>query len=247
VSWLGLEDRGVVIAGAGGLGGALAAGFCAQGARVVLLDRDAERLASLEAALTLAGTVTADLGEPGGCRAALEEGAAVAGGLDVLVHCLGTNVRRPVEEYTDEELDRILTLNLSTALWLGRDAARMMRARGAGRMVFFSSVASILAHAHHGPYAATKGAINQWVRVMANELAPAGIAVNAVAPGYIETDLTADYLAQPGKREALLALIPAGRFGTVEEVVGPVLFLSSAQAGFVTGQILAIDGARTAI
>jgi NAD(P)-dependent dehydrogenase (short-subunit alcohol dehydrogenase family) len=247
LSWLGLEDAGVVIAGAGGLGGAVAAGFAGAGARVVLLDRDEARLADLASTVNLAGTVTADLGAADACRTALEEGAAVAGGLDVFVHCLGTNVRRPVEEYTDEELERILTLNLSSALWLGREAARLMRARGSGRMVFFSSVASILAHAHHGPYAATKGAINQWVRVMANELAPAGIAVNAVAPGYIETDLTAGYLAQPGKRDALLALIPAGRFGTVEEVVGPVLFLSSAQAGFVTGQILAIDGARTTI
>jgi gluconate 5-dehydrogenase len=201
----------------------------------------------LDALAGVASGVLGDLRTADGARDALARAVTAVDGLDVFVHAVGTNLRLPIEDYTDADIERILTLNLSSAIWLGQDAARRMRAQGFGRMVFFSSVASILAHAHHGPYAATKGAVNQLVRVMANELAAAGITVNAVAPGYIETDLTAEYLSRPGKREGLVALIPAGRFGTVDEVVGPVLFLSSDHAGFVTGQILAIDGARTCV
>jgi gluconate 5-dehydrogenase len=244
MSWLGLEGKAAVIAGAGGLGSALARGYADAGARVVVLDHDGGRLLALS---DVATGLEADLRTADACRAAIAGAIGELGALDVFVHAVGTNLRLAIEDYSDEDIERILTLNLSSAIWLGQEAARRMRAQGSGRMVFFSSVASILAHAHHGPYAATKGAVNQLVRVMANELAPTGITVNAVAPGYIETDLTAEYLSQPGKRDALLALIPAGRFGTIEEVVGPVLFLSSRHASFVTGQILAIDGARTCI
>jgi gluconate 5-dehydrogenase len=251
MSWLGLEGKGAVIAGGGGIGGAIAGGFAGAGARTVVIDHDGDRLTELDRRYGLTasggGVVQADLRTADACRAALAQATDIAGALDVFVHSLGTNLRLPIEEYTDEDFERILTLNLSTALWLGQAAARAMRKQGSGRMVFLSSVASLLAHAHHGPYAATKGAINQLVRVMANELAPTGITVNALAPGYIETELTAEYLSRPGKREGLLALIPAQRFGTTDEVVGPVLFLSSAHAGFVTGQVLAVDGARTCI
>jgi NAD(P)-dependent dehydrogenase (short-subunit alcohol dehydrogenase family) len=244
VSWLGLDGKAVVIAGAGGIGSAIARGYGGVGARVAVIDRDPARLGELD---DVAVGVRGDLSTADGCREALGRATAELGGLDVFVHAVGTNLRLPIEEYSDADVEGIVTLNLSSAIWLGQEAARRMRAQGAGRMVFLSSVASILAHAHHGPYAATKGAVNQLVRVMANELAPTGITVNAVAPGYIETDLTSDYLARPGKRDGLLALIPAGRFGTADEVVGPVLFLSSDHAGFVTGQVLAIDGARTCV
>ena len=102
-----------------------------------------------------------------------------------------------------------------------------MRAQGYGRVVFFSSVAGLMGHRNHGPYAASKGAINQLTEVMAHEYAADGVTVNAVAPGYMETNLTTAYLDEhPAERERLISLIPAGRFGRLEEVVGPVLFLA---------------------
>jgi len=123
-----------------------------------------------------------------------------------------------------------------------------MRAQGHGRVVFFSSVAGLMGHQKHGPYAATKGAINQLTKVMAHEYAADGVTVNAVAPGYMETNLTTAYLdAHPEERARLLTLIPAGRFGQLHEVVGPVLFLASRQASFVNGQVIYIDGGRTVV
>ena len=123
-----------------------------------------------------------------------------------------------------------------------------MRGQGHGRLIFFSSVAGRSGHKHHGPYAATKGAINQLTRVIAHEYAAAGITANAVAPGYMDTALTKKYLAEhPDKREELIRLVPAQRFGQLQEVVDPVLFLASERAGFINGQVLYIDGGRTVV
>ena len=114
--------------------------------------------------------------------------------------------------------------------------------------MFFSSVAGRSGHKLHGPYAATKGAINQLMRVIAHEYAAHGVTSNAVAPGYMDTELTRQYLTDnPDKRRALIELIPAGRFGTLPEVVDPVLFLCSPHASFITGQVLYIDGGRTIV
>ena len=114
-------------------------------------------------------------------------------------------------------------------------------------MLALSSVSGLLAHHSHGPYAASKGGINQLLRVMAREWAPFGVTVNALAPGYIETPLTAHHLSVPGKRDELESQVPAGRLGTTEELTGPALFLSSRHAQFITGHVLYIDGGRTLV
>jgi gluconate 5-dehydrogenase len=120
-------------------------------------------------------------------------------------------------------------------------------ANGHGRIVYLSSVSALLAHKDHSPYAASKGGINQLMRVMAREWAPHGVTVNAIAPGYIETSLTAAYLAKPGMRQSMEDLVPAGRLGTPADLTGPALFLCSDRSAFVTGQVLFIDGGRTLV
>jgi gluconate 5-dehydrogenase len=110
-----------------------------------------------------------------------------------------------------------------------------------------SSVSGLLAHADHAPYAATKGGLNQLMRVMAREWAPHGVGVNAVAPGYIETPLTAAHLAKPGVRDGLVTQVPAGRLGNPDEVADAVTFLASDRARFITGHVLYVDGGRTLI
>lgn len=250
-AWLGLEGARVLVAGAGGIGGACALAYADAGASVAVVDRDAGALDALAAQADARGarlvTLQADLTEHGAGERIVAGVVETLGGLDVLLHAVGINDRRPILEFTEDEWDRILRINLSTVFGLAQAAGRHMVAQRHGRILALSSVSGLLAHHSHGPYAASKGGINQLLRVMAREWAPAGVTVNALAPGYIETPLTAGHLAKPGKREELESLVPAGRLGTPDELTGPALFLSSRHAGFITGHVMYIDGGRTLV
>jgi gluconate 5-dehydrogenase len=249
--WLGLEGRPALIVGAGGLGSATALSLASLGCDVLVVDRNAAALDAVvaEAAAVGArvGTMTADVSTPDSCRAVIDKAIGAIGTPQLFLHAVGRNDRRPVLELGDDDWQAILTLNLSSAWWLGQEVGRHMVGAGYGRMVFVSSVSALLAHAHHAPYAAAKGGINQLMRVMAREWAPHGVTVNAVGPGYVETELTRDYLDRDGHRAQLEALVPAQRLGRPVEVADAISFLLSDRAAFVTGQCLYIDGGRTLV
>ncbi|NJC23608.1 gluconate 5-dehydrogenase [Arthrobacter pigmenti] len=240
-NWLGLANRRVLIAGAGGIGQACATAFAQAGARVVLADINETRLQNHE------NTLRADFSTAEGCEDAVEQAVGQLKGIDVLVHAVGINHRVNILDTTDENWQRTLDINLSSAFRLGKAAGKHMVSAGWGRQIYCSSVSGLLAHPDHGPYAASKGGINQLMRVMAREWAKDGVTVNAIAPGYTETDLTKAHLDKPGVREHYTSLVPAGRLGTVEDLTGPVLFLASEQASFVTGHVLYADGGRTLV
>jgi gluconate 5-dehydrogenase len=248
--WLGLAGSRVLVAGAGGIGSDCARGYVAAGAEVVVVDLDQAKLDALIADPEFAGhghVIQADLTESGAGARVVAEAIELLGGLDVLLHCVGVNDRRPVLEFTDDEWERVMQINLFSAFAVTQAAGRHMVAQKSGRIVVLSSVSGLLAHKLHAPYAASKGGLNQMMRVMAAEWAESGVTVNALAPGYIETNLTSDYLKKPGVRDNLERLVPAGRLGLPEDVVGPALFLSSQHASFVTGHILYVDGGRTLV
>jgi gluconate 5-dehydrogenase len=243
--WLGLEGRRVAVAGgAGTIGRAVVEGFAGVGARVAAIDRGGEPLEQLD----LEHKIGADLRDQAAAHAAVAQAREALGGLDVFVHCVGVNNRKPIEDYSAGEWDEIIAVNLTSAFATSQAVLPPMRDQGHGRLIFFSSVAGRSGHRDHGPYAATKAGLNQLMRVIANENAAHGITANAVAPGYMRTALTERYLAEhPETEQTLVGLIPAKRFGELDEVVGPVLFLASKHAGFITGQVLYIDGGRTVV
>ena len=245
MDWLGLRGKGALVAGAGGIGGAAGLALADAGADVVVADVDEQRLDDLAAKGIR--TLRADLTDADGARACVARADELLGRLDVFVHAVGVNDRRPVLDTPDDVWRRITAVNLDSAFWTGKAAGELMVARGYGRIVYLSSVSGLLAHPHHAPYAATKGAVNQLARVMAREWAASGVTVNAVAPGYTETALTHEHLEKPGVRDGLTGLVPAGRLGTTEDLTGPILFLCSDHAAFVTGHVLYADGGRTLV
>src|ERR1700733_8023971 len=213
--WLTLDRRPALVFGAGGLGGASALSLAAQGARVALVDVSQENLDLVVQEAKEAGLeirpLTADLRTAQACRAAVREAVGLVGTPQVFLHAVGRNVRKAVLDLADDEWQDTLSRTLSSAFWLGQAVGRLMVEQRYGRMVFVSSVSGLLAHPNHSPYAAAKGGMNQMLRVMARESAAYGVTVNAVAPGYIETDLTKDYLARDNNRESLESLVPAER------------------------------------
>jgi 2-deoxy-D-gluconate 3-dehydrogenase len=239
----------IVTGGNGGIGLGMAHGLAAAGARVVVAARNAGKA---EAAVAELGAQSAfialDVADESSCQAVIEETERRFGRLDVLVNNAGTSIRKPPEEYTAAEWHAVLDTNLTGAFLCSQAAHSVMKRSGGGKIINIGSMFALFGSAYAAPYAASKGALVQLTKSLAAAWAADGIQVNAVLPGWIDTELTRDARQQvAGLHERVLARTPAGRWGVPEDLAGIAVFLASPASDFITGAAIPVDGGFSAM
>jgi glucose 1-dehydrogenase len=232
-----------------GIGYGIAEAFARQGARLVINSHlpDNGALAKLSA-LTECHFVQADLSTADGARAVVREAREKLGRLDTLVNNAGTFLDTPFDDLTEALFDRTFDLNVKAYVFASQEFVRGLAPEQAGAsIILIGSTNSVMAERHSVAYDASKGAVLMMVRSLAVSLAGRGIRVNGIGPGIVETPLTQRGLDTPGVRKSLNAQIPFGRVGQPEDVGGAAVFLASPAAGYITGQMLFVDGGILAI
>jgi gluconate 5-dehydrogenase len=239
-----LSGRSALVTGSTrGLGLAFARALAEAGARVAVNGRSAA--AAEEVAASIDGAVAAPFDVTD--EAAVAAGVAALGPVDVLVNNAGIGQRKPLLDVSLEEWRSVLETNLTSAYLVARAVAPGMIERGSGKIVNVCSVTSELARETIAPYVASKGGLKMLTRAMCSEWARHGIQVNAIAPGYIETDLTEALRANADFDAWLRRRVPAGRWGVPDDLAGTIVFFASSASDFVNGQILFVDGGLTAV
>jgi NAD(P)-dependent dehydrogenase (short-subunit alcohol dehydrogenase family) len=238
----GVEGRvGVVTGGARGIGNGIAEAFVAAGARVAVLDTDGVQ----EAAATLGGGtigLTADVTDEAAVADAFATAHEQLGGLDFLINNAGIRHQVPFVDCPVELWRRTIDVNLTGSFICAQAAVRLMLADEGGAIVNLASIAGRLALRERAAYDASKGGVISLTQAIAAELAGSGIRCNAIAPGLIETPLSARYFRDEAMREIITTNTPSGRWGQAVDIAGPALFLCSDAASFVHGETLFVDG-----
>ena len=249
-----LTGRTALVTGSSrGIGLGLAEGLAEAGATIVLNDVDPIRLEKTRDELAPrfgTGRVHAlafDILDEAAVSAAVASAEAEIGPIDVLVNNAGVQHREPLLELSLQDWRRVVDVDLTGAFVVGRAVAAKMVARGRGKIVNICSVQTDLARPTIGPYTAAKGGLRNLTRAMTAEWAGHGLQVNAVAPGYIHTEMTQNLVDDARFNDWVLGRTPAGRWGTVTDIVGPTVWLSSAASDFVTGQVVFVDGGMTVV
>ena len=246
-----VKDKVTFVSGASrGIGRAIAKGFADRGAKVVITGRDLETLTQTAAELSAAGAsvtpVVCDVSQPDDSRRAVAEVVASHGRIDVLVSVAGVNIRKPSIDYTPEEYDFVVDINLRGAFFMAQAVGKQMIAQGSGSIINIDSLNTYAPLKNVAPYALSKAGVVMMTRSLALEWGPKGVRVNTIAPGFILTDLTQKLWSNPTMQEWGLRNTPAGRLGKPEDMVGAAIFLASEAAAFMTGQVVRVDGGFTA-
>jgi NAD(P)-dependent dehydrogenase (short-subunit alcohol dehydrogenase family) len=247
-----LKGKTAIVTGASrGIGRAIALGFAGAGADVAVAARTESDLEALAAEIDSLGRralpIPTDVTDRAQVEALVEQTVTELGGLDVLVNNAGgTRFRAPLVELRPDGWDKVMRLNLDAVFHATQIAAKRMVSMGGGSIIQIASVAGIEGAPGLSYYSAAKGGVRLMTQAVAKELAQSGVRLNSIAPGWIETDLNARLLNDPATAEYLTSMIPMGRWGRAEEVVGAAIYLASNAASFVTGATIVVDGGQTA-
>jgi gluconate 5-dehydrogenase len=235
-----------------GIGRALADGLARAGAEVIVNARDDAALgvAADEIKEKTGATVHAvpfDVTDSAAVSSGIARIEEAIGPLDICVNNAGMQRRAPFTEFPVEDWNALVATNITSAFLIGREVAIRMKQRGRGKIINIASLQSEVSRPGIAPYAATKGAIKMLTRGMCADLAGSGICVNAIGPGYFETELTSALVADETFSAWVRARTPAGRWGKVEDLVGTLIYLASDASAFVNGQIVYVDGGMLAV
>jgi 3-oxoacyl-[acyl-carrier protein] reductase len=241
----GLKDKVVIVTGAGrGIGRATAARFAEEGARVVVADRDGEGARSaaneLVARGLLAHAAEVDVADRASVKRLVETVVSEHGRIDVLVNNAGIVADASLAKTTDEQFERVLKVNLFGTFIVAQEVAAVMKPKKQGVILNAASVVALYGNFGQSNYVASKSGVIGMTRVWARELGKDGIRVNAVAPGFIETDMTKGI--PPKVTELLVSRVPLQRMGKAEEIASTYAFLASDDASYITGAVISVDG-----
>jgi 2-deoxy-D-gluconate 3-dehydrogenase len=237
----------IVTGGNGGIGLGMAEGLSAAGATVVIAARNADKSAAAVASILASGgkasAIAVDVIDEADCQAMVAATLKTHGRLDILINNAGINIRKRPEDYTLAEWQQVLQTNLTSAFICSQAAYPEMKRASQGKIINIGSMMSIFGTAFTTPYAASKGGIVQMTRALASAWAADNIQVNAVLPGWVDTELTQTARKDiAGLHERVLARTPAGRWGQAHDFAGIAVFLASAASDFITGTAIPVDG-----
>ena len=243
-----LEGKTALVTGANkGIGKAMAIALAEAGANIIGVSASIELVGSeVEKEVKALGrnfnAFQADLSNKESIYQFLESVHSKHPIIDILVNNAGTIMRAPAAEHGDDYWDRVIDINLNAPFILAREFGKKMIERGSGKIIFTASLLSFQGGINVPGYAASKGAVASLIKALANEWASKGVNVNGIAPGYIATDNTSALRADPVRSKSILERIPAGRWGTPDDLKGAVVFLASNASNYVNGTIITVDG-----